>query len=59
MPLDFDHRYTYDKAGNLTKVEDLTGLPVGGSEVSPYTVREYTFTTNGAQTGSRAEHSGE
>ncbi|QCR53843.1 hypothetical protein C1N80_09830 [Brachybacterium sp. SGAir0954] len=48
-PLDFDHRYTYDKGGNLTKVEDLTGLPVGGSEVSPYTVREYTFTTNGAR----------
>lgn len=48
-PLDFDHRYTYDKGGNLTKVEDLTGLPVGGSEVSPYTVRDYTFTTNGAR----------
>lgn len=26
----FDHRYTYDKAGALTKVEDLTGLPVNG-----------------------------
>ncbi len=48
-PLDFDHRYTYDKSGNLAKVEDLTGTPVEGSDVSPYTVRDYTFTTNGAR----------
>lgn len=48
-PLDFDHRYTYDKAGHLAKVEDLTGAPLEGSDVSPYTVRDYTFTTNGAR----------
>ena len=48
-PLDLDHRYTYDKSGNLAKVEDLTGTPVEGSDVSPYTVRDYTFTTNGAR----------
>ncbi|MDU6927176.1 MAG: hypothetical protein E6375_00905, partial [Dermabacter sp.] len=28
-PLDFDHRYSYDKAGNLAKVEDLTKAPEG------------------------------
>ena len=50
-PLDFDHRYTYDKAGNLAKVEDLTGLPVGEATVSPYVVREYTFTAKGARAG--------
>lgn len=48
-PIDFDHRYTYDKTGNLTKVEDLTGTPLEGSDISPYTVRDYTFTTNGAR----------
>ena len=48
-PVFFDHRYTYDAAGNLAKVEDLTGKPVDGNESSPYTVREYTFTTNGAR----------
>ena len=50
-PLDFDHRYTYDKAGDLAKVEDLTGLPVGDATVSPYVVREYTFTAKGARAG--------
>lgn len=48
-PLDFDHRYTYNRAGDLTRVEDLTGTPVQGSAVSPYTVRDYTFTSNGAR----------
>lgn len=42
-------RYSYDKAGNLAKVEDLTGTPLEGSNVSLYTVRDYTFTTNGAR----------
>ncbi|MDU4693854.1 MAG: hypothetical protein E6Y12_09330, partial [Dermabacter sp.] len=50
-PLDFDHRYTYDKAGNLAKVENLTGPPVGEATVSPYVVREYTFTAKGARAG--------
>ena len=50
-PLDFDHRYTYDNAGNLAKVEDLTSLPVGEATVSPYVVREYTFTAKGARAG--------
>lgn len=45
----FDHRYTYSPAGHLTKVEDLTGAPVGETTVSPYTVRDYTFTPNGAR----------
>ncbi|MFC0675652.1 DNRLRE domain-containing protein [Brachybacterium hainanense] len=48
-PLFFDHRYTYDAAGNLSRVEDLTGKAVPGNDVSPYTVRDYTFTTNGAR----------
>ena len=47
--IDVDHRYSYDKAGALVKVEDLTGLPAAGAAVSPYTTREYTFTTNGAR----------
>lgn len=47
--IDVDHRYSYDKAGALVKVEDLTGLPAAGAAVSPYTMREYTFTTNGAR----------
>ena len=50
-PLDFDHRYTYDNAGNLAKVEDLTSLPVGETTVSPYVVRKYTFTAKGARAG--------
>ena len=50
-PLDFDHRYTYDKAGNLAKVEDLTGPPVREATVSPYLVRVYTFTAKGARAG--------
>ena len=28
--IDVDHRYSYDKAGALVKVEDLTGLAVAG-----------------------------
>ena len=48
-PLDFDHRYSYDKAGNLAKVEDLTKAPEGENTASPYVVREYTFTAKGAR----------
>ncbi|MCT1997730.1 hypothetical protein M3C58_05880 [Brachybacterium muris] len=48
-PVAFDHRHTYDKAGHLAKVEDLTGTPLPDSTVSPYTTREYTFTPNGAR----------
>ena len=42
-------RYSYDNAGILAMVEDLTGTPLEGSNVSLYTVRDYTFTTNGAR----------
>lgn len=47
--IDVDHGYSYDKAGALVKVEDLTGLPVAAAAVSLYTTRGYTFTTNGAR----------
>lgn len=48
-PLDFDHRYSYDKAGNLAKVEDLTKAPEGENTASPYAVRTYGFTAKGAR----------
>ena len=49
-PLDFDHRYTYDKVGNLAKVEDLTKAPEGENTASPYAVRAYGFSAKGART---------
>ncbi|MDU2597296.1 MAG: hypothetical protein E7C78_03350, partial [Dermabacter sp.] len=49
-PLDFDHRYSYDKAGNLAKVEDLTKAPEGENTASPYAVRAYGFSAKGART---------
>ena len=45
----FDHRYSYDAAGNLAKVDDVTGLPVDGNANAPWTTRSYTFTANGAR----------
>ena len=48
-PLDFDHRYSYDKAGNLAKVEDLTKAPEGENTATPYAVRTYGFTAKGAR----------
>ncbi|MCL6424344.1 DNRLRE domain-containing protein [Brachybacterium sp. JHP9] len=49
----FDHRYSYDAAGALVKVEDRTGAPVAGRTVSPFTTREYAFTKNGARASLR------
>lgn len=54
---DYDKSYTYDRAGRLTKVVDLTAAP--GEEINtdpeegdltPVTTRNYTFDKNGNRT---------